>query len=237
MTTVARYMDKNREITRIKREEIRRLKEHLSLLQQRIERYQPVFKCSSRGRRTPSLPVLTPPLFRYVCYGSGPKRLPLADVLQYALEFASSKPVCTSPVEDIDPSAPPGGATGPLLLLPRSLKKIWGRLLNFIVIILNILSGQNTGRFQEMSCFSVIQTSSFQQECSPPSAAPTAQQQRAAIHKPFTQSRLPPDLPVHPAPRHITKQELQVLESCLHRWRSEVENDIHGKASRLLAPE
>uniref|UniRef100_A0A674NFT2 Ubiquitin carboxyl-terminal hydrolase n=1 Tax=Takifugu rubripes TaxID=31033 RepID=A0A674NFT2_TAKRU len=152
MIYMDRYMDKNREITRIKREEIRRLKEHLSLLQQRIE--------------------------RYVCYGSGPKRLPLADVLQYALEFASSKPVCTF------------------------LKKI---------------------------C-----------ECSPPSgpttAPPTGQQQRIAIHKPFTQSRLPPDLPVHPAPRHITKQELQVLESCLHRWRSEVENDIHdlqGSINRI----
>lgn len=32
-------MDRNREITRIKREEIRRLKEHLTLLQQRLERY------------------------------------------------------------------------------------------------------------------------------------------------------------------------------------------------------
>lgn len=40
---VVRYMDKNREITRIKREEIRRLKEHLSLLQQRIERF--LFTC------------------------------------------------------------------------------------------------------------------------------------------------------------------------------------------------
>lgn len=36
---VFRYMDRNREITRIKREEIRRLKEHLTLLQQRLERY------------------------------------------------------------------------------------------------------------------------------------------------------------------------------------------------------
>lgn len=81
-------------------------------------------------------------------------------------------------------------------------------------------------------CLSVCST---QQECSPASgpttAPPTGQQQRTAIHKPFTQSRLPPDLPLHPAPRHITKQELQVLESCLHRWRSEVENDIHGKSA------
>eukprot|EP00064_Thunnus_orientalis_P011007 superscaffoldBa00001547_g11037 len=93
MLYMDRYMDRNREITRIKREEIRRLKEHLTLLQQRLE--------------------------RYLSYGSGPKRFPLADVLQYAMEFASSKPVCTSPVEDIDSSAPPGGTTGQQLPPPR----------------------------------------------------------------------------------------------------------------------
>uniref|UniRef100_A0A667XI54 Ubiquitin carboxyl-terminal hydrolase 25 n=1 Tax=Myripristis murdjan TaxID=586833 RepID=A0A667XI54_9TELE len=153
MLYMDRYMDRNRDITRIKREEIRRLKEHLTLLQQRLE--------------------------RYLSYGSGPKRFPLADVLQYAMEFASSKPVCTSPVEDIDTSAPPGDGSA---------------------------------------------------TAAGPATAPTAaQQQRVPIHKPFTQSRLPPDLPMHPAPRHITEEELRVLEGCLHRWRSEVENDTRGK--------
>lgn len=33
---------------------------------------------------------------------------------------------------------------------------------------------------------------------------------------------------MHPAPRHITEEELRVLEGCLHRWRSEVENDTRG---------
>ncbi|XP_054686812.1 ubiquitin carboxyl-terminal hydrolase 25 isoform X5 [Grus americana] len=55
-----------------------------------------------------------------------------------------------------------------------------------------------------------------------PSTSPV---QRSVIHKPFTQSRIPPDLPMHPAPRHITEEELSVLEGCLHRWRTEVEND------------
>uniref|UniRef100_A0A4W6E2U2 Ubiquitin carboxyl-terminal hydrolase 25 n=1 Tax=Lates calcarifer TaxID=8187 RepID=A0A4W6E2U2_LATCA len=169
MLYMDRYMDRNREITRIKREEIRRLKEHLTLLQQRLE--------------------------RYLSYGSGPKRFPLADVLQYAMEFASSKPVCTSPVEDIDSSAPPGGTTGQQLPPPNS--------------------GPASG----------------------PTTAPTAaQQQRVPIHKPFTQSRLPPDLPMHPAPRHITEEELRVLEGCLHRWRSEVENDtrdLQGSITRI----
>uniref|UniRef100_A0A8C5EDX7 Ubiquitin carboxyl-terminal hydrolase n=1 Tax=Gouania willdenowi TaxID=441366 RepID=A0A8C5EDX7_GOUWI len=163
MLYMDRYMDRNREVTRIKREEIRRLKEHLTLLQQRLE--------------------------RYLSYGSGPKRFPLADVLQYAMEFASSKPVCTSPVEDID--------TSQESLSPSES------------------SGQASG---------------------PPTVPPVAQSHRVPLHKPFTQSRLPPDLPMHPAPRHITEEELRVLESCLHRWRSEVENDtrdLQGSITRI----
>uniref|UniRef100_A0AAR2LMC1 Ubiquitin carboxyl-terminal hydrolase 25 n=1 Tax=Pygocentrus nattereri TaxID=42514 RepID=A0AAR2LMC1_PYGNA len=167
MLYMDRYMDRNRDVTRLKREEIRRLKEHLTVLQQRLE--------------------------RYLSYGSGPKRFPLADVLQYAMEFASSKPVCTSPVEDIDTSAPPGGTTAQVPPAPSSTP------------------GTTT-------------------------TTTTAQQQRAPIHKPFTQSRVPPDLPMHPAPRHITEEELRVLEGCLHRWRNEVENDtrdLQGSISRI----
>ncbi|XP_054612120.1 ubiquitin carboxyl-terminal hydrolase 25 isoform X3 [Dunckerocampus dactyliophorus] len=181
MLYMDRYMDRNREITRIKREEIRRLKEHLTLLQQRLE--------------------------RYLSYGSGPKRFPLADVLQYAMEFASSKPVCTSPVEDIDSSAPPGGATGQQLPPPSMAEQD------------SLAPSESPGSAP-----------------GPASTVTAAQQQRAPIHKPFTQSRLPPDLPMHPAPRHITEEELRVLEACLHRWRSEVEydtRDLQGSISRI----
>uniref|UniRef100_A0A8D2QLV6 ubiquitinyl hydrolase 1 n=1 Tax=Zosterops lateralis melanops TaxID=1220523 RepID=A0A8D2QLV6_ZOSLA len=154
-----RYMHKNREITRIKRDEIKRLKEYLTVLQQRLE--------------------------RYLSYGSGPKRFPLVDVLQYALEFASSKPVCTSPVDDLGASAP-ASSTLPPQIPPSTIEQ------------------------QGPSSSDV------------PSTSPV---QRSVIHKPFTQSRIPPDLPMHPAPRHITEEELSVLEGCLHRWRTEVEND------------
>uniref|UniRef100_A0A8C7RNX6 Ubiquitin carboxyl-terminal hydrolase 25 n=1 Tax=Oncorhynchus mykiss TaxID=8022 RepID=A0A8C7RNX6_ONCMY len=173
MLYMDRYMDRNREITRIKREEIRRLKEHLTLLQQRLE--------------------------RYLSYGSGPKRFPLADVLQYAMEFTSSKPVCTSPVGDIDTSAPPGGTTGTAEQGPSSTPP------EGLALALALTPAPST-------------------------------QQRVPIHRPFTQSRLPPDLPMHPAPRHITEEELRVLEGCLHRWRSEVENDtrdLQGSISRI----
>ncbi|XP_060764527.1 ubiquitin carboxyl-terminal hydrolase 25 isoform X2 [Neoarius graeffei] len=172
-----RYMDRNRDITRIKREEIRRLKEHLTVLQQRLE--------------------------RYLSYGSGPKRFPLADVLQYAMEFASSKPVCTSPIEDFDTSAPPGGTTALVPPTPNVAEQGPSA------------PADGTGASPQP-----------QQQ----------QQQRVPIHKPFTQSRVPPDLPMHPAPRHITEEELHVLEGCLHRWRNEVENDtrdLQGSISRI----
>ncbi|NXW60677.1 UBP25 hydrolase, partial [Eurystomus gularis] len=155
-----RYMHKNREITRIKRDEIKRLKEYLTVLQQRLE--------------------------RYLSYGSGPKRFPLVDVLQYALEFASSKPVCTSPVDDLGASAPASG-TLPAQTSPSTVEQQQGPSSSDV-----------------------------------PSTSPV---QRSVIHKPFTQSRIPPDLPMHPAPRHITEEELSILEGCLHRWRTEVEND------------
>lgn len=45
-----RYMDKNKEVTRMKREEIWRLKEHVTLLQQRLERY------SDLSRFPPDIP-------------------------------------------------------------------------------------------------------------------------------------------------------------------------------------
>uniref|UniRef100_A0A671WW72 Ubiquitin carboxyl-terminal hydrolase n=1 Tax=Sparus aurata TaxID=8175 RepID=A0A671WW72_SPAAU len=172
MLYMDRYMDRNREITRIKREEIRRLKEHLTVLQQRLE--------------------------RYLSYGSGPKRFPLADVLQYAMEFASSKPVFFCP-----PVA----------------------VLSYVLCL--------------SPCSTAEQDSLPPLESSGPASGPTtapaaAQQQRVPIHKPFTQSRLPPDLPMHPAPRHITEEELRVLEGCLHRWRSEVENDTLFHISFVL---
>ncbi|KAJ8793234.1 hypothetical protein J1605_000229 [Eschrichtius robustus] len=160
-----RYMHRNREITRIKREEIKRLKDYLTVLQQRLE--------------------------RYLSYGSGPKRFPLVDVLQYALEFASSKPVCTSPVDDIDASSPSSGSV-PSQTLPSTTDQ----------------QGAPSSELPSTSPVSIAAISS-----------------RSVIHKPFTQSRIPPDLPMHPAPRHITEEELSVLESCLHRWRTEIEND------------
>ncbi|XP_016289339.1 ubiquitin carboxyl-terminal hydrolase 28 isoform X13 [Monodelphis domestica] len=66
-----RYMYSSKELIRTKREHIRKLKEEVKVLQQKLE--------------------------RYVKYGSGPARFPLPDMLQYVLEFASTKPATEAP--------------------------------------------------------------------------------------------------------------------------------------------
>nr|XP_020039337.1 ubiquitin carboxyl-terminal hydrolase 28 isoform X8 [Castor canadensis] len=69
-----RYMYGSKELTRNKRECVRKLKEEIKILQQKLE--------------------------RYVKYGSGPAQFPLPDMLKYVIEFASTKPAsesCPSP--------------------------------------------------------------------------------------------------------------------------------------------
>ncbi|XP_064464231.1 ubiquitin carboxyl-terminal hydrolase 25-like isoform X1 [Ornithodoros turicata] len=60
-----RYMEYNKNITRSKREEVRRLQQERDRLRKRLE--------------------------KYINYGSGPKHVPLQDVLQYTLEFVESR--------------------------------------------------------------------------------------------------------------------------------------------------
>uniref|UniRef100_A0A8D0GY14 Ubiquitin specific peptidase 28 n=1 Tax=Sphenodon punctatus TaxID=8508 RepID=A0A8D0GY14_SPHPU len=66
-----RYLYRNRELIQTKRAEIRKLKDQITVLQQKLE--------------------------SYMKYGSGPNRFPLPDMLQYVLEFASTKPPMAAP--------------------------------------------------------------------------------------------------------------------------------------------
>ncbi|XP_058401174.1 ubiquitin carboxyl-terminal hydrolase 28 isoform X3 [Diceros bicornis minor] len=71
-----RYMYRSKELIRSKREYIRKLKEEVKVLQQKLE--------------------------RYVKYGSGPARFPLPDMLKYVIEFASTKPASESSTSQSD---------------------------------------------------------------------------------------------------------------------------------------
>uniref|UniRef100_UPI0037E71E01 ubiquitin carboxyl-terminal hydrolase 28 isoform X2 n=1 Tax=Semicossyphus pulcher TaxID=241346 RepID=UPI0037E71E01 len=75
-----RYLHKNIEQTHERRGEVKKLKEQLAALQQKLECYKN--------------------------YGSGPTKYPLADMLQFVLEFATTKPTSVSPAEDLRPTSP-----------------------------------------------------------------------------------------------------------------------------------
>ncbi|NXT84289.1 UBP28 hydrolase, partial [Zapornia atra] len=66
-----RYLYCSKELVQMKREETKRLKEKMGMLQQKLE--------------------------SYMKYGSGPARFPLPDMLQYVLEFIATKPAVASP--------------------------------------------------------------------------------------------------------------------------------------------
>ena len=45
------------------------------------------------------------------------------------------------------------------------------------------------------------------------------------------QSAVLPTANGNPAPRHVAAEELHILQTCLKRWRTEVEQDVKGRTS------
>ncbi|XP_006833898.1 PREDICTED: ubiquitin carboxyl-terminal hydrolase 28 [Chrysochloris asiatica] len=160
---IDRYMYRSRELIRSKRKCIRKLKEEIKVLQQKLD--------------------------RYVKYGSGPTRFPLPDMLKYVIEFASTKPVSESSRSETRGTLPLSSLHCPAA---------------------DLTSDEST----ESSSQDVESTFSSSEDC-----------QHKSESKPLT----PPssvELPIHPAPRRVTDEEINFVKSCLQRWRSEIEQDI-----------
>uniref|UniRef100_A0A673YHH8 ubiquitinyl hydrolase 1 n=1 Tax=Salmo trutta TaxID=8032 RepID=A0A673YHH8_SALTR len=181
-----RYLDKNNEQIHNRREEVKRLKEQLVVLQQKLECYRN--------------------------YGSGPTKYPLADMLQYVLEFACTKPTSVSPAEDVR--------------LP-----LYSTSITVFTVFLLISCFSSVGlhsQCQEPGDTGLSDSPTCQQQ--PPSG------QRTPIYKPFTQCRAPMDTPPHPAPHSVTEEELRFVKTCLQRWRTEVEinmNELKASIDRV----
>ncbi|ESP02356.1 hypothetical protein LOTGIDRAFT_138555 [Lottia gigantea] len=148
-----RYMERNQSITRQRREDGKKLKEQLRCLKAKLD--------------------------KFLRYGSGNKRVPLQDVLQYALEFAQSKKhdrTSSASNQDIEMES------------PRT----------------------NTNNNERLSAdvpdLPDIAMTTYSQ-----SPGPSARSV---------------DGVTPPYPRHVEDSELEVLEGCLRRWRTEVESDV-----------
>ncbi|XP_017934146.2 ubiquitin carboxyl-terminal hydrolase 28 isoform X3 [Manacus vitellinus] len=163
-----RYLYCNKELIQMKREEMKRLKEKMVILQQKLERYME--------------------------YGSGPARFPLPDMLQYMLEFITTKPAVAVP-----------SAQGSQTTLLHSQAE---------PRVLDVLSQPNG--MLERTDTSTEDGAFFLANSSP--------QQNSNME---LQSSVPPaELSEHPAPHVVSEEELNLVRTCLQRWRNEIKQDV-----------
>ncbi|NXO85154.1 UBP28 hydrolase, partial [Sitta europaea] len=163
-----RYLYCNKDLIQMKREEMKRLKEKMVTLQQKLERYME--------------------------YGSGPARFPLPDMLQYVLEFIATKPAV----------AVSSAQSSPTTLLHSQAKPH----------VLDVLSQPNgiqerTDTRTEDEAF-LVANSSLQQNSSMELQPPVS----------------PAELSECPAPHVVSEEELNLVQTCLQRWRNEIEQDV-----------
>ncbi|XP_048772789.2 ubiquitin carboxyl-terminal hydrolase 25-like isoform X2 [Ostrea edulis] len=163
-----RYLDCNNHDTRQRREQVKKLMEELVVLYSKLDKFNH--------------------------YGSGSKKVPLQDVLSYALEFAQSKPNSNSS-QDVEMESP------------------------------------------KASCSTVSETE--KQECSSDMGADVLP---CSMSTDITMTTIPStpvkgykevDYICNPSPRHVSENELNVLQHCLHRWRTEVEQDVRELQEKI----
>ncbi|KFQ83199.1 Ubiquitin carboxyl-terminal hydrolase 28, partial [Phaethon lepturus] len=163
-----RYLYCSKELIQMKREEMKRLKEKMVILQQKLE--------------------------RYMKYGSGPARFPLPDMLQYVLEFIATKPAA------VVPSAQGSRTT---LLQPQAEPHVLDVLAQPDGVL------ERKGSRTEDAAFFL--------------ANPSPQQKSRT---PLQPSGSLAEMSECPAPHVVSKEELNLVRTCLQRWRNEIEQDM-----------
>ncbi|NWT72540.1 UBP28 hydrolase, partial [Prunella himalayana] len=163
-----RYLYCNKDLIQMKREEMKRLKEKMVTLQQKLERYME--------------------------YGSGPARFPLPDMLQYVLEFIATKPAVPVSSAQSSPSTPLHSQAKPN--------------------VLDVLSQPNG--MQERTYTRTEDETFFVANSSP------QQSSGMELQPPVS----PAELSERPAPHVVSKEELILVQTCLQRWRNEIEQDV-----------
>ncbi|KAM9654191.1 ubiquitin carboxyl-terminal hydrolase 28 isoform 3-T7 [Morphnus guianensis] len=163
-----RYLYGSKELIQMKREEMKRLKEKMVILQQKLE--------------------------SYMKYGSGPARFPLPDMLQYVLEFIATKPAVVV-----------SSAQGSQTTLLQSQAE--PRVLDMLSQPNGILERKDA-RTEDGACFL---------------ANSSPQQKPSALLQP---SGSPAETSERPAPHVVSEEELNLVRTCLQRWRNEIEQDV-----------
>ncbi|KFP05510.1 Ubiquitin carboxyl-terminal hydrolase 28, partial [Calypte anna] len=165
-----RYLYCSKELIQMKREEMKRLKEKMAILQQKLE--------------------------RYMKYGSGPARFPLPDMLQYVLEFITTKPA---------------GITIFIWFISQFFSKKKKQRLKKQPswILLHSILERKDNRTEDTTLFL---------------ANPSSPQQKPT--SPLQPSNPSAEMSEDPAPHMVSQEELNLVQTCLQRWRNEIEQDV-----------
>uniref|UniRef100_A0A8C2THH4 Ubiquitin carboxyl-terminal hydrolase n=1 Tax=Coturnix japonica TaxID=93934 RepID=A0A8C2THH4_COTJA len=130
---------------------------------------------------------------RYMKYGSGPARFPLPDMLQYVLEFVTTKPAgavssaCVSSTEDSQMMDRQSQGESLILGTPSQPDRL--------------VNGSKTA---------LLANSSPQQQ----------------LNTPLQPSGPPAEISDCPAPHVASEEEMNLVTTCLQRWRKEIEQDV-----------
>ncbi|XP_076438413.1 ubiquitin carboxyl-terminal hydrolase 25-like [Babylonia areolata] len=220
---VDRYLESNKTTTRRRREESRKLKEQLTAVQARLD--------------------------KFMNYGSGSKRCPLHDVLQYTLEFAESKPTfpssSSSSMSPCSVSSPAPSAVSVSDVEMESPKT-------------GLNSSGAGGTSDDMGGGSSPpphpgHPSTLASFPDTPSPAPAPPPKHSSFPTPTPTSptghrmcveaggdgRAPPssNSGLSPTPKQVSDSELRVLQGCLRRWRQEVESDVRELQAMIASLE
>lgn len=152
-------------------------------------------------------------------------------MLQFVLEFATTKPGSVSPAEDPRPNS---SSPTPCSQPPSENDVPVDNRLDTFCGLWEVTASRFTRKLS-LNLPLVLSSHwfcSFALDSKPEDADSSeglvSSCQRTPIHKPFTQCRPPVDCSPQPAPHNISDEELHSLKTCLQRWRTEVENDISG---------
>ncbi|NXI62375.1 UBP28 hydrolase, partial [Anseranas semipalmata] len=170
-----RYLYCSKELIQMKREEMKRLKEKMVILQQKLE--------------------------RYMKYGSGPARFPLPDMLQYVLEFITTKSAvpassgCVSSAQDSQTTVQQSQAGS---------------------YILDMLSQPNNK----------LERKDTKTEDAAVFLANSSEIPQKKLNVPLQPSGSPAEMSEQPAPHVVSEEEMNLVRTCLQRWRNEIEQDV-----------
>eukprot|EP00058_Branchiostoma_floridae_P024809 XP_002610299.1 hypothetical protein BRAFLDRAFT_126861 [Branchiostoma floridae] len=192
-----RYLVKNKEVTRQKREHMKSMKEEMDSLQAKLD--------------------------SFLNYGSGYKRLPLPDILKYTLEFAekSTVEVTQGQVQRSNGNGSSRVANGNGLNGSSEKKDEEDGSSDDFEVISAIHSADT------LACLSkkTLDAVATKKAAPVPSSGDTAIPSKVHIPCPHHVTK---ELYVKKTSHYFPLQELAVLQTCLRRWRHEVEKEVKG---------